>query len=503
MHRYIFILSLIIFAACKKDEGNYTYHPVDTPLVDSGTLASSYNVQQYDSLVVTPNIAYHGDTANLSYQWLVYVKSLSSVTIGPPITLSATRDVRQIINVAPGTYYLELIITDKSNNLKTTTRTLLNILASIETGWLVLHETNATSDVDFIASKNLSPTGPEKRLSNLFLSTTGAAMPGSPRFIGFARRSNSAFNWITVATDKGIRRMNGFTFARLAADNQLFRRPLTATDYQGYFSSGSTETIINGGNLQSIQWGLVQDAYFNGPYEGTFSLASSILYVDYPVYNIFAYDQQNSHFLRSNAYNATHAFTNFTSSPAAAFDPANVGKDLLFMDLGYLHNIFAFFKDKTGNGRWLYALNATKVDDGNVAMATYDMSALPEITNAQFFQVGDLANVALYATDKTVYRFDYSGTRNATVAFNGLPGNETITCLRIFKPRVNGNAPTPEFITTNNAVVYIATWDGTQGKLYEMSMNIASGVINPTPLKIYTGFGKIKDMTSKFRGTGT
>ena len=503
--RYI-LLSFALaagFSACKKDEGNYSYHSVDAPLVDTSTLAATYSVQQYDSLLVTPTIQYKGDTGNLSYQWLVYVKSLSSATIGPPITLATTRNIKQAITVAPGNYYLELVITDKSNNLKTTTRTLLNILASIETGWLVLHENNATSDVDFIASKNLSPTGPEKRLSNLFLSTGGAAMPGSARFIGFARRSNSAFNWITVATDQGIRRMNGFTFAQLAADNNLFRRPLTTTNFQYYFSVSSTEAIINGNNLQTLQWGLVQDAYFNAPYEGDFTLAPSVIYVDYPVYATYVYDQQHSNFLHSNSYNATHTFVNFTPSPAAPFDPGNVGKDLMFMDLGYQRNIFAFFKDKTGNGRWLYTLNATKSDDGAVAMATYDMSALPEITGAKFFQVGDLGNVALYATDRTVYRFDYSGTKTATIAFDGLPANETITSFKIFKPRENTNAPAAEFTTTNNAVVYIATWDGTQGKLYEMSMNVASGAIKATPLKVYTGFGKIKDMTPKFRGTGT
>lgn len=503
--KHIWLLSLLGlgFTACKKDLGTYTYHPVDAPLVDTSTLAVHYSVEQFGNLTIQPKVNYQGDTANLSYQWLVYVKSLSSPTVGPPIVLATTRNINQAVSVAPGNYYLELIITDKTNNLKTTTRTLLDIQAAIETGWLVLHQSNGNSDVDFIASTNLSPAGPNKRMANLFTSSMGAPMPGNGRFIGFSRRSNSAFNWITVGTDKGIRRMNGFTFALLGADNQLFRRTLVNPDYQAYFANNNEEILVNAGNIQTFQFGIVQDALFNGQYDGDFQLAPFALYIDFPVYNLFAYDQLHSRFLRSSGANAIHAFSTFIPEPAGAFDPNNVGKDLLFMDMGYLHNIFAFLKDKSGNGRYLYELSGTKVDDGAVAMAAYDMSALPEISNALFFQVGDLANVALYATDRTVYRYDYSGSQTATVAYSGLPANETITCLRIFKPQRNAGAPAAEFVNTNNAVVYIATWDGTQGKLYEMAMNVASGAINPTPLKVYTGFGKIVDMGTKFRGTGT
>lgn len=503
--RYI-LLSLAMvaaFSACKKDEGNYSYHSVDAAKVDTSTLATGYSVLQFDSLKIAPGILYKGDTANLSYQWLVYVKSLSSLTIGPPITLATTRNIAQPMNVAPGAYYLELIITDKTNSLVTTTRTLLTIQAAMEDGWLVLHDKNGASDVDFIASKNMQPNGPDKRLANLFQSTQGAAMPGNGRFVGFARRSSSAFNWITVGTDQGIRRMNGFTFAQLGADSKLFRRTTGLTDFGAYYANGSTEIVSIPGNMNTLQWAIVEDALFNAPYEGDFTLSPYVLYKDYPIYTLYAYDMKYSRFLRSSGANAIHAFTTFKPSPQLLFDPNNVGKDLLFMDYGYLHDVFAFFKDKTGNGRYLYQLNANKADDGNMAMATYDMSALPDILNAKFFQVGDLANVALYATDRTVYRFDYSGSQTANIVYDGLPAGETITSLKIFRPRVNGNSYSTDFNNTDNAVIYIATWDGTQGKLYEMAMNVASGAINPTPLKTYTGFGKIKDMAVKFRGTGT
>lgn len=505
LHRSILLLILLaaVFSACKKDLGNYSYHSVDTPVPDSATFAVTYSIQQYDSLIITPNIQYKGDTSQLRYQWLVYVKSLSSPTVGPPFILATTRNVREKINIAPGNYYLELIITDQGNNMETTSRTLLNVQAAIETGWLVLHETSAGSEVDFIASKNLLPTGPEKRMANLFTANTGSPMPGHGRFIGFARRSNSGFNWITVATDQGIRRMNGFTFSQLGANDQLFRRPLADDNFQGYFSCGGVEGMVVDDNLQTLSFGFVEDAYFNAPYDGSFQLAPSIVYKEYPLYSLYAYDQLGGRFLRTGATNSTHTFTTFTPEPAAVFDPSNVGKQLLFMDYGYQGNLFAFFRDKTGSGRYLYVLNASKSDDGALAIATYDMSTLPEISNALFYQVGSLGNVALYATDKTVYRYDYSGTQKATVAFSGLPAGESITCLRIFKPLQNSGASAADFTDTNNAVVYIATWNGTQGKLYEMSMNVASGTINATPLKVYDGFGKIVDMTSKFRGTGT
>lgn len=492
--------------SCKKDLGNYNYTTPNLPVQDTAGIAATYSVEQYSNLKINPTIHYSGDTSNLNYQWVTYAKSLSSPVLGAPTVISNQRNLNVSLNISPGTYYLELDITDKTNSYKTASRSVLNVLASIETGWLVLHTLNNQSDVDFIASTNLSPTGPNKRASNLFQAVIGNKIAGDGQVIGFSRRSNSIFNWITIGTDQNIERVNGFSFSLIGANKDLFRRPLTSNSFQAHINNGSNELLIGNGLLYVLPWGLsVQDALFNAPYNGDYTLAPYFVYNDFSPFGALVYDQKYGKFLYTGQ-TFNNNFIQFkpaaVTTPAQAFDPSNVGKTLLFMDRGYNKYAYAFFKDQTGNSRYLYVLNQTLSDAGKLAVATYDMSALPEITNAQFYQVGDLGNVALYATSNTVYRFDYSGTKAATVNFS-VPANEKITAMKIFKPQSNMNAPVAEFTLTNNSVIYIATWDGTQGKLYELSINVASGIINPVPLKTYTGFGKIKDMVAKFRGSGS
>jgi hypothetical protein len=502
----LLIYSLVLVAAtisCKKDLGNYDYKKVDLPLIDASAMQTSYNVEQFGHLTIVPKIDYAGDAADLSFQWFTYTKSLSSLSDVPRKLLAETRDLNAAVDIPPGNYFLELIVTDKRNGIKINSQTLLNVLASMETGWLVLHSNNNTSDVDFIASKNLTTVQVDKRIKNLFLTTTGASMPGEAQMLGYSRRSNSAFNFITVGNAQGIKRMNGFSFANLGTDAELFRRPLTLKNFQAHINNGSNELIINNGALQPLTWSVVQDALYSGVFNGDYYLAPYLVFNDFSSYGALVYDQKYGKFMYTTQVTADLTFQQFKPSLAGqAFNPANVGKEMLYMDRGFNKHAYAFFKDKTGNGRYLYILNVTKPDGGDLAEAAYDMTAMPEIQNAIQFQVGDVGNVALYATDRKIYRFDYSGSGISSVNFDALPAGETITCLRIFKPRINLNSTSAEFAASNNAVVFLATWNGTQGKLYELAMNAASGIINPVPLKTYEGFGKIKEMITKFRGTG-
>ncbi|UYQ95484.1 PKD-like family lipoprotein [Chitinophaga horti] len=221
--KYLLIV-VVAAAACKKDEGNYSYHRADTPVIDTTGMQGTYNIEQLGNLYVAPKVSYEGDTGNLSYQWLVYQKSTSSYVIGPPKQVATKRVLDGQMTLAPGNYYLELVATDKSNNMVSSARFLLNILAYMESGWLVMHSANNETDLDYIATKSILPSAPEKRLRNLFLTNTGAKLKGNGQALGYSRRSNSDYNWITIGTDQELRRVNGFSLTELARDQKLFRR---------------------------------------------------------------------------------------------------------------------------------------------------------------------------------------------------------------------------------------------------------------------------------------
>lgn len=495
----------IALNACKKDLGNYTYHDVDVPVTEASSVKSVYDVEQNADLTISPEIKFNGNRDNLSYQWIAYVRSLSSVTIGPATQMGNSRVLSTKVSLAPGTYYLELIVTDKSNQSISTSRTLLNVLAPIETGMLFMHTLNNETDVDFIASKNLLPTGIEKRISNLLLSTQGSKMAGTGQMIGFSRRPNSLFNWVTIGTSQHIKRVNGFTFALWGTDAQLFRRSATTFNPQAHLNNYGNEFLINDGRLQVISWGTPTDALYSGEFTGDYVLAPYIYSYSFYSFGALLYDQKNGRFLNTGNVVTNLVFKTFKdiTDQTKAFNPNNIGKDMLFMDHGFQDYAYAFFKDKTGAGRYLYVLNQSSTDEDNVPVAKYDMSALPEIQDAKYYQTSDLGNIAYYATDKKVYTYEYSGTNTAAISFSGIGANETITGMKLFKPLLNGYASAAEFVTSNNSIMYLSTWDGAQGKVYELRVNPVNGVITAQPLNTYSGFGRINGMMTKFRGTGT
>jgi len=504
------IYALLLFfciagiCACKKDLGNYNFTDVDAPTRDTLEIPAAYNIEQFADFKVDPKINYQGDEANLSYQWLAYPKSSSGATAGVPTIISDQKMLDVKLNLAPGNYYLELVITDKTNGLKTTSRNLLNVLALIENGWLVLHSQNAESDVDFITNGNLYPGAVAKRLTNILSAQNGGKMKGEGLMIGYSRRVNTAFNWITVSTEQELKRFNSFNFTFLSGGQQLFRRTQTAFDFAFHLNNFGNELIIGrNGKLFGMTWTLVQEALYPGVFNGDYNLAPYMAFNDFGPLGGLVYDQKNSKFMYTTQIPANLTLVDFRPAVSGQpFNLANVGKDILFMDRGFGNNAYAFFKDKTGNGRWFYIVNLQKPDAGDLALAAHDMTALPEIQDAKFFQVGDLGNVALYATERNIYSFDYSGSQTATQVFSGIPAGEVITSMKIYKPKLNGNNIGNDFATTNNTVLYVATWNGSEGKLYELRMNVASGALSATPLNVYTGFGRIKDMIAKFRGTG-
>lgn len=505
IYRFIIFLAAVA-VSCKKDLGNYNYHVEPTPVIDTTGMGATYNVPQFGTLNITPKINNEGDTTQLSYQWLSYVVTPGGNGTNPAVEVGTYRNFNGTVNIRPGTYYLELIVTNKVTRMKSNARFTLNVMPYIETGWLVLHSKDGQSDVDLIVTKNILRSAlEEKRMKNLYEFTYGSKIPGTGKMIAYSRRSNSDFNWVTIGTDRTMLRLNGFTFAQLAKDAQFFRRAEGSINPQAMMQNSDHEGLINNGQLHVNQWSSPLDAVFSGAYRGDYSLAPYFVYNNFSPMGLWVYDQKNTRFLYTTS---TLANLNFQDCkpPAEADQPfnlSNTGKELLYMERGMSNYLYAFMKDKTGTGRDLYVVNATKSsDDGKMAFAAYNMNTLPDINNAKFFTVGDLGNFALYATDKAIYRYDYSGSGQAIVNFSGIGPNETITGMKIFKSTLNINTNTADFTLTNNSVLFVATWDGTQGRVYELSMSVVTGLVEATPLRVYDGFGRIMDMAFKWRGTG-
>ena len=495
------LLGLGLFYSCKKDLGNYTYTDTAVPELDTTGLPANLSLERYEVLTLNPGINFNpADTARLTYQWLLY-KVNSGSSIEPPAVkiVGNTRRLSVPIGEPVGSYQLELIVTDTKNNLKQNVVFNLSVTTNLEYGVMVLHAGSNGGDVDFLVTKNAIPLATADRwLKNIYSQSQGMSLPGEPRFIAQSRRSNSTENWINVASSTNITRLSGTDFSFIRENEGYFLRPGEVINPQAYvLSTGSSyDMLINNNRMYIVNSTDPRGAIFPGAVTGNYSLAPFIAEASASSIIGAVYDTKGLKFMHPVSSNVMVDFKT-PAAPTQPFDLTNIGKTIIGMDRGFSGQTLSFFKDLTGNGRWLYVSNFNKSDDGLMAVARYEMTALPDIASATIFQSSEYGYAAFYATSKDIYLYDYAGTNTAKKAFS-VPANETITSMKIFKPK-----PTFNLTATDGRLLYVGTWDGAIGRVYELSINAVSGEIDPAILNKFEGFGKVVDITAKARGAGT
>lgn len=506
LFRYILVIlaGAIAFAACKKDRGNYDYINVPVPVIDTAGMGSPKYVERYGVLNINPAVHYEaGNKAALKYEWLMHQYTVGSAAPTIPSRLVSTSlHLNAPVTEKVGEYRLELIVTDTTNNLKANTLFQVVVSVGIEYGVMVMHGNSDSSDVDFLITADAVPVAGinPRRLRNLYTVSTGSKFPGVPRFIAQERRTGSTQNWIVLGSDRHLSRVSGSDFSLLREDQAFFRRTGTVTDPQAYmFQNNSYTALINAGKLHLYTTTYETDGLFGGAITGDYDLAPFLAHATSSALLAVGYDKKNGKFIHPAALNGSMIdFAAPSATSNQSFDHRNIGKDMLFMDRGFNSYTHSFFKDRTGNGYWLYVSNFNKSDDGNLVIGSYNMTALPEIGMAKFFQASELGYIDLYATERKIYAYDYQGSNTATLVYDGLPAGETITCMKIYKPRPNFNLSTVE-----GRLLYVATWNGTEGKVYEFALNGISGQITTPARNVFDGFGKIADISAKARGAGT
>lgn len=481
------------FVGCKKDIGNYEY--TDTPVVqiDTTGLGNTYRLLRLTPLKIAPDIRIpegHQGT----YKWLIYEKQSSNNASTSSKEIS-DKPVLDVVIVEPvGEYVTELIVTDATTGLTSNVTFNVSVTANMEFGMMVLYQGAQGGDIDFIRTPALSSTiDANSHIKNMYSLSTGKPISGQAKFIWSSFQAFQITNWITVGSDNYIARFKGDDFTFIRDQEDMYRRRETVINPQAYvFNANSLHVLINGKKLHATGNGFYEsDIKFPGPADGDYELAPYLVSRHASSYSSIAYDQKNSRFVRY--YLSTNRVDNFAAAAAGqVFDLRNIGKDMLYMTNGASNYTYAFFKEKTGTGRWLYVVDFTKSSDaGNLAVGAYNMTDLPDAAQAKFYQVSGFGGYAYYATTDKIYNYAYRNANTASIAFQ-MPAGEEITCMRYYKPVPNISVADKE-----ERVLYVATWNGTRAKVYELAINETSGVINPTPLNVFEVAGKVVDMAAR------
>lgn len=488
----------LLFASCYKDKGNYSYSQQVVLSVDTVGKANTFTVQKSVTVLsVDPKIVYGDDPARLKYLWRIYSTSTINQVAD---TLSRNKQFSQAVDKNPGNYWLELQVTDTVTHIKGVMQFAVTVTSPYPYGWMVLYEKAGNSEIGLLRTSDIiSGLAKDTVLLDAYETINKRKLTGLPLYLQQSGRmwfTSSAAGFsnayvMYAVTNTGGAMMDYVSFDYLTDYGGMFFQRPNVVRPDGI--EGGLGLIANDKKLYSTYQ---LSPYFNGPAiesnKGYEVDATSFVSTDY-----YVYDQKYMRFLSMSASDPFLSELLPANSSAALFDLSNIGKVLQFQQNGYNSYRYAFFKDPSGTGRYLYTISFAGQNSNprNPSVAVVNLSAAPGIQDAKFFAVSDRGPVAFYANSAAIYK---TSTLNnaAELAFDRFGAGEVITSLKLFKAVGSGYTTAT---TRNSQLMFASTWNETAkaGFVYVITVNEVSGQMNTTTFKKFNGFGKIADMSLK------
>lgn len=477
----VMLLAMLLMpAACMEDEGNYDYVDLAEFRVDTVGVSQEYSVQQFTTLQVPSHLVYAGNKSDLSYRWSIYNpgggQSDNIATI-----LATTEDLNVEVTAKPGTYTLEFMAQNTKTGERAANRYTLTVESAAGIGLMVLYDNGGKADIDIVRTPVLNAALTSTTISRNFYSKVNKTIvSGTPRQLGY----NSNHSYIFTDTD-GVRLSNEDLTQIEDFDGMFFSKP-DSHKPMFYYGVTSSEILVNNGDVHMMIGGWDNGLhYFPGPKamqgDSYFAEMAMVVYGGGP----FCFDSKGHRFLYCGLWSGEFLST-------ADVNLSNIYLDITHMASGYPLNgtmgkVYAFFKDPAdASKRSLMVIDATVNSNASKLMANIDLSGCPE--------AGVMQNIL---TTNNSPMFYYSSTTNAYVCPISI--DEAI-CVPPSAPLwtcPSGETITDMQLLNGNKILAIATWTGSEGKVYLFNTDLASGVTDSTPVETFTGFGKIVDMQYK------
>lgn len=543
MKKIILCLMLLpaLFTSCYKDEGNYDYKELNEITVDTVGVKTSFVIDQYDSLVIEPKINFSlsalPETA-LAYRWIMYSDAWGKDDT-ETIELSTERNLNvQITAPASATpYAVRLYITNKNDGSSYEMKYTVTVQPSVVSGILALHQDADGVDFDYIATAGAVMIDKNKHMRNVVSSILDRKLSGNAAMVSSVRVNyTTLINRVYVATDEEFMQFSGYDFAYECDKNELFYDVPSRLQLSKVKREGQTPyctILVNDGSVYNINNQASQkwSNTFSDPLRPSSSLGERIIVSPYyyipdanfPMASAIFYDELGKRFVRlPKTFYETEEIVSFDPQVSTAFDVNNVGKDLIWLGKGYNNHAFAVMTD--GSSRELYRADFNKAEtiydeDGSpeyneelndLALRIYDLSSLTDINKAKFYDLGLYATQFMYATDRDIYVVSISGSNVRCEKINrDFPEGEEITALMIWNPDMNIMR---SLETTRGKYLYVATWNGEEGKVYEFKIARNTGRMDndipdefgnvdaAAPVNVFDGMGKVTDLCIKLQG---
>ena len=324
--------------SCYKDKGNYVYKVPPAPVVTG--LDSSYNAIIGDTLLIAPSVTIAESNHRLSYQWRIDIpaKDTGMYFNGPKL--------QYVFGLPAGSYYALLTITDSADSMKYFYPFTINGVTEYSAGTLILSQESGVSQLSFVA-----PDGTMQ--PRVYAAINGHDLPvGATQLVVLEDQYENPVTvssyWIFGSGSIPGQQIDANTFLD------------TKTLQQNFFSAPAS---LVPGTMMGNASGTLQ-----GVITGQLYLGTSSTWNESPVYGMFGQPAQGGTYnlYHQAAFNSTFpyflgydsvvkqivGFTNFGGaafigtgyqvSATPAFDPTNVGLDLLDFEQINDQNCYAF-----------------------------------------------------------------------------------------------------------------------------------------------------------------
>lgn len=505
----------VLCASCYKDKGNYEYKPLDKVLIDTAkrNILSSYAIYRYDELVISPRIFFNEQevtaadqvSGKLAFTWAIYQAS-SGGKVYIRDTLSNDLTFRKSISKPVGRWIVILTVKNLITKVEEYMKFNVQVDEQLSDGWMLLYEKNGNTDVGLIVDnwtkKNVVQT---RTFADMFQTSNGYPLQGVPRAL-LHSPSTLATAEVMIASARDMVAVEKSSFQVFYPMDKLFWSFIPGGEIKTVSANnGRKEVIIYNNRIHTVNHTSSSTSrinFFGAAYNGSYGdLAQWAATAFGTGFEAVVYDQTNKKFL--NIPTGGTAVVPFaTQIPTAAFDVNNVGLDPEAFDwgrgngtpnVGYEYSVM-----KNNTDRFLLVSNFTNAVATQIAIGKYPITGIPLTTPIRTLNSAFGGNYTLMGTERTVYLHRYQQS-SAVIAEWEAPSGEEVTCVRLQKFYYNP-AVTSLLLPMPNTVVYIGTWNaGTNnGKVYAYTIDPTNGTINKSTERVYTGFGKIKDMTYKW-----
>jgi hypothetical protein len=331
----IFSVSLAVaFNSCYKDKGNYSYNLPEEPTVTN--LDTVYKAVVGDSLIITPTITTKSK-ANLSFDWRIGGPTVSDIHF-------SGSSLRMLFGLGTGRFYGHLTIINNDNGMHYFHDFYIDGITNFSVGTAVLSVENNVTQFSFI-----QPDGALQ--PRLYAALQGENLPAKP--LCMVPTIHQQIVPITVSsywvlTENGGVQISADSLKRVKdMAGNFFNAPDTTKVTQ---MSGTQLGVITGvinNRLYAGFWQTWNMAPIYGMFGlaagGDYTLSNGLIYTSGNTGDFYiGYDAVKKDIIRFNVYGQPMYFGTQYSVIGTAFDPTNVGLDLVTMMQVNKGNCFLF-----------------------------------------------------------------------------------------------------------------------------------------------------------------